>query len=349
MYLVNKPFLMKYFDKLLHFIFLLIVLLDFVKSDLPVHCLSSQIEGDWLIRMGENRFDRDLKCGHKRPDQNLDHYDINVEQVFKQKYEIIIKVERPDKVLSVKDNKQIGKWTMIYDEGFEFSIHDQIYFAFSRYKKIGKFKPTNTDTIDTVGYKNICDKTFIGWFHNKINNSNWGCYYAEKINMKKTKYNINLIDYNKIFTLSNIPFITNDEESEIDSKLEKPKKNNNALNRLKNNYLKQNNKKIDNNNHDNKSGNSEDLFTEKNCDLNQRERINTNTANSSENSYIDFVKTLGWAGSSNREVEIPHLDIYFMNDDNQNNDSGFLEINTNLKYFQPDLDYVNKINDPKNT
>jgi hypothetical protein len=132
-------------------------------SDLPVHCLVNKMEGDWIIHMGDNYSDKDLKCGHNKPDQNLDHYDVDVEKTLKKKYEIIVMLERPDKVLSISDRTtEIGKWTMVYDEGIEFKIHDQVFFAFSRYKKVGKFSASNTDTEDTPGYKNMCDKTFIG-------------------------------------------------------------------------------------------------------------------------------------------------------------------------------------------
>ncbi len=132
-------------------------------QDLPVHCLIAKIEGDWIIHMGDNYSDKDLKCGHNKPDGNLDHYDVDIEKTFKKKHEIIINLERPDKVLSISDTSQeIGKWTMVYDEGFEFTIKDQVFFAFSRYKKVGKFSPSNTDTEDTPGYVSQCDKTLIG-------------------------------------------------------------------------------------------------------------------------------------------------------------------------------------------
>jgi hypothetical protein len=222
---------------------ILFTILPFHKSDLPVHCLSSNIEGDWLIHMGENRYDSDLKCGHKRPDQNLDHFDINVEKIFKQKYEIAIKLERPDKVLTIKENKQIGKWTMVYDEGFEFTINNQVFFAFSRYKKVGIFSPTNTDSMETKGYKNICDKTFIGWYHNH-NNKNWGCYYAEKFDIKKSNLDFEKIDYKIIFSLREIPEKrvndnVNVNENNNDNYKEKLNENENE-----NNY--NNNKSIDN-------------------------------------------------------------------------------------------------------
>ena len=142
---------------------ILICLIKLSLQDLPVHCLAGKIEGNWLIHMSDNYSDKDLKCGHKKPDQNLDHYDVNVESTFKQKWETIISLERPDKVISIKDKSQIlGKWTMVYDEGFELTINDQVFFAFSRYSKIGKFNPSNTDTEDTPGYSSVCEKTFIG-------------------------------------------------------------------------------------------------------------------------------------------------------------------------------------------
>src|SRR5688572_14176485 len=133
----------KYF---LFYLFLISALIKFSYEDLPVHCLSGSIEGVWMIHLGDNNSDKDIKCGHKRPDQNLDHYDAEVEKVFQKKHETLIRLERPNKVLSTYDNKEIGKWTMIYDEGFEFTINNQIFFAFSKYEKFGKFSPSNTDT-----------------------------------------------------------------------------------------------------------------------------------------------------------------------------------------------------------
>ena len=113
---------MKYIGKFYLFLLLIYSYIKKVKLDLPVHCLSSKVEGNWIFYLGDNNHDKDLKCGHKRPDQNLDHYNIDVEKIFKHRHEVIVKLERPDKVFSIKDNKQIGKWTMIYDEGFEFTI-----------------------------------------------------------------------------------------------------------------------------------------------------------------------------------------------------------------------------------
>ena len=80
-----------------------------------------------------------------------------------------------------------------------------------------------------------------------------------------------------------------------------------------------------------------------------------------ENSYIDFVKSLGWDNQANasNQNNIPHLDIYFMNKMSEgnsqngsqvNNQGNFLEMEEQLKLktFKPDLQYIKRINDPKN-
>jgi hypothetical protein len=152
-----------------------------------------------------------------------------------------------------------------------------------------------------------------------------------------------MLDYHNLFSLSKIP-LKNSSERVSKNKYNQPnkdnKKNVNALSQLKNNYLKQNNKHSEENDLTSKSI--------KNNDSTDISDTINNVSTSSDLSYVDFVKNLGWASNSNKsENEIPHLDIYFMNDDSEKSDSGFLELNTNLKYFHPDLQYVNKINDPK--
>ena len=54
---------------------------------------------------------------------------------------------------------------MVYDEGFEFTIKDKVFFAFSKYSSDSDSSVTDKDTIDTKGYYSQCDKTFVGWYH----------------------------------------------------------------------------------------------------------------------------------------------------------------------------------------
>ena len=65
---------------------------------------------------------------------------------------------------------------------------------------------------------------------------------------------------------------------------------------------------------------------------------------SSSNSYDDFFHRFISA-----ENEIPHLDIYYLNKLAENKKpENFLELDLKTKYFEPDLNYVDKINNPVN-
>jgi hypothetical protein len=375
---------MKYTCKIYIFLLIIYSYIREVKLDLPVHCLSSKIEGNWIFYLGDNIHDTDLKCGHKRPDQNLDHYNLDVDKIFKHKHEVIIKLERPDKVFSIKDNRQIGKWTMIYDEGFEFTIYDQVFFAFNRYKKIGRFSASNTDTEDTKGYMNICNKTFLGWFHNKFTNAKWGCFWGEKIENNKLKsLDVEIINYRNIFDLNKIPELSEDrkkkerkfdEDKNTDNNDEyeystiNANRNLNDLSNLKNEFIKTS--KLKKNNPINKNTSSQSESSKnKNKNFNEINKAKSNENNDINNgsdsdnneqknnnmnnfSYVDFLKSLRNESSKAKYNNIPHLDIYFLNNDSDNDsdekNGNFLEVNASTKLFQPDIDYVNKVNDPKN-
>ncbi len=442
---------MKYFPNNLILLFLYIFFYFLIKNskeDLPVHCLSNKIEGVWIFYLGDNIHDKDLKCGHKRPDQNLDHYNTDFDKIFKHKYEILIKLERPDKVLSLIDNKQIGIWTMIYDEGFEFSINENVFFSFSRYIKIGRFSASNNDNEDTKGYLDICEKTFLGWYHNKKTNLEWGCYWGEKVdNYKLKKMDLMKINYNNIFNLKKIPLLSNNQNNFSYNNKERLGKNNsinfsknsgsymtnskeniinnnnnndNNIDNYKNENLFDDKERIENNNnnfyenninttdfnnlkfeflknskltnykkkdsniikinrynsnnnrsskkdsliisdmqtnHNNKNSRSLELRKEKNeyenFSIFGGDIENENGSNiKNNNTYVDFLKSLRLETSKSKYNNIPHLDIYFLNneskDESNERNKNFLEINSSTKLFQPDYEYVNKINNPNN-
>jgi len=82
---------------------------------------------------------------------------------FEEKFKVAINLQRPNMVRSLNTNDNIGTWTMVYDEGFEFKIKNYEFFAFSKYiKKEGTGEPNDDDNTETSGYKSICDKTFLG-------------------------------------------------------------------------------------------------------------------------------------------------------------------------------------------
>jgi hypothetical protein len=57
------------------FIVLLIVVMvvNKIKSDLPVHCIAREIKGRWVITASSRLVSMDKKCGHMIPDKNTDH------------------------------------------------------------------------------------------------------------------------------------------------------------------------------------------------------------------------------------------------------------------------------------
>lgn len=328
---------------LLYIFLYLICSSNVIKCDLPVHCLSNSVEGVWLLHMSNNDNDNTLKCGHDHPDKNLDHLKTEIESISIEKFQILIKLEKPNMIFSLNDNKQIGTWTMIYDEGFELNFSDNVFFAFSKYSQLNNFKATNSDTEDTPGYKSLCDKTFLGWYRNK-NNKNWGCYWGEKVN--QYDFDLNSINYNNIF--SNI-------------EIKKAIKNHNDINNNISNTQNERKKLIrirDSNtsNNINNSKNSRDH----NADRIDKVPKYTNFLYSLINSFDSLQSSSHSSNNLPSSIEspsIPHLDIYFLNDNggsqtnsnhNFNQNISFLEssLSTTLESmkFSPDLNYISRIN-----
>jgi len=48
-------------------------------------------------------------------------------------------------VVTDSSGKNIGTWTMVYDEGFEIETNDLNFFAFSKYSIEDGRSPKNTD------------------------------------------------------------------------------------------------------------------------------------------------------------------------------------------------------------
>jgi cathepsin C len=61
---------------------------------------------------------------------------------------------------------------MVYDEGFEVVVDGWTYFAFNKY--VPK-KHTSLNSEDVKDYVSVCDKTMVGWFHDR-EKKRFGCY-----------------------------------------------------------------------------------------------------------------------------------------------------------------------------
>ena len=172
-------------------------------ADLPVHCLHSQIQGEWTFSLG--------------PAAPSHHAIPNCSATFEPTMTVKVALgrDKPGAALvteassgapvSVGDE---GTWTTIYDEGFEVRVGGQHFFAFSKYNRglarsyarearaarhsaasaaSSKYSTEllqtmpSGDDLDTALRLSQCDQTFPGEYHSAAI-ENWGCYHAAKTN-----------------------------------------------------------------------------------------------------------------------------------------------------------------------
>ncbi|CXJ28859.1 dipeptidyl aminopeptidase 2 [Plasmodium berghei] len=203
---------MKYFL----FYFLIIFLIGFVKGDLPIHALMSDVVGIWEIKESEQINDTSEHCGGSVPNKNsenlrpeLNNYEKYLQTNYGElkNFKINLTIEKIKlfndsssrriwtylAVRAVGDNNSvIGNWTMVYDEGFEIRLMGKRYFGFFKYdKKVSEECPSiveNINKMNTECYKTDPTKIRLGWIFYERKQKNhkekiyqWGCFYAEKI------------------------------------------------------------------------------------------------------------------------------------------------------------------------
>jgi len=145
-----------------------------VEADLNVHCLHKHVRGTWTFHLGTpNQHKENIICskgvtrawGDKANNFGLGKPNFSVAK------SIQIELSHPNIATTmVKGKKEQGTWTMIYDEGFEVTIADTKFFAFSKYKS------------DNEHDYSHCGETFPGWYHpaKGVDNKQWGCYFGVK-------------------------------------------------------------------------------------------------------------------------------------------------------------------------
>ena len=205
----------------MHFFQFLFVVLFFSlsKADLPIHCLTKELAGQWTLFLGSNDHDSSISCSHLRPDKNTDHIFSNFKENFQISSQIKFELQLPNLVLN-ENNEKIGFWTAIYDEGFEIRVMNQIFFAFSKYIYAGNKTPKDEDDEQSSGYANLCNETFLGWFYSDKTYDKWGCFYGEKnFSLQTSKESIfkgqnteKIIEKSNIFKAFQEPELKNPEE-----------------------------------------------------------------------------------------------------------------------------------------
>eukprot|EP00794_Sanderia_malayensis_P005978 gene5978-6674_t len=172
-------------------LFPLVVIFGFVgfnnvQADTPANCSYQDILGKWVLHLGKSGYTNKIDCNEiVTPIQKL-----TLDLLF------------PDIVVDGFGN--VGKWTMIYNQGFEIRLQGKRYFAFSRWRKEG------SKTIS------MCSATFNGWVHDEVSTispvfppTNWGCYFGEKMSVESVGEKISKDDERLPPSVLNQPYVQN--------------------------------------------------------------------------------------------------------------------------------------------
>jgi len=140
--------------------------------DLPVHCERHQVVGDWEFTLSGLSNTRS-SCGHKHPDDQNAQPPLSF--VSSQGATTTMRISLQDPATAVSaDKSQTGTWTMIYDEGFEVKLGDQVFVAFSHFSWV-----TDPETSKKSNVSH-CDATQVGWYHDTAR-TQFGCYTGRKV------------------------------------------------------------------------------------------------------------------------------------------------------------------------
>mmetsp|Transcript_52768 Transcript_52768/g.123418 ORF Transcript_52768/g.123418 Transcript_52768/m.123418 type:complete len:528 (+) Transcript_52768:53-1636(+) len=151
-----------------------------VHADLPVHCLHHQILGNWQFYLGPLSSERQ-SCGHLSPDHEDYQPSVRLNEVAR---EVQVDLQHPNLASSSADKD--GRWTMIYDEGFEVNVEGLSLFAFSRF---------DLHSSGEVRFNvSRCGETQLGWYHTN-DRTQWGCYYATKLTNQQAQHHAGLVSY----------------------------------------------------------------------------------------------------------------------------------------------------------
>jgi len=167
-------------------IFLLLIALNFLESrfslaDTPANCTYEDIIGTWHFFEGSRGQNSQIDCDKFAIDQGksslwyftqiwlssfkIKKYQINVYSISV-KHNSTIQLLFPD--IASDQFGNLGKWTMVYNQGFEVTINFRKYFAFSNWLKAEH------------SIKSLCDETKPGWSHD-IYSRDWACFLGEKL------------------------------------------------------------------------------------------------------------------------------------------------------------------------
>ncbi|OUC48912.1 cathepsin C exclusion domain protein [Trichinella nativa] len=121
------------------------------EADIPVSCYFEDVAGTWKFQESGYSTKGPATCENAIMDFSRQN---------------IIQLLYPNVALDKFGNR--GKWTLIYNQGFEVIVNNRKYFAFFKWiKRDNKFI-------------SICGKTLPGWQHD-ILGRHWSCFVGTKL------------------------------------------------------------------------------------------------------------------------------------------------------------------------
>ncbi|KAF7459340.1 putative preprocathepsin c precursor [Cryptosporidium felis] len=198
-----------------------------VKCDLPIHATTSDVIGKWSFNYSSPDDNWLEGCGSGTPNKNTQNLQPNLAEYNKwlteksngELYSLNIVLtdllfseddenEADDSLffgrkgwtyLAVKDSKNeniIGRWTMVYDEGFEITTNEMTIFGLMKYNLMNsgdcnaKDGDNETSRGETLCYETDPSRIQIGWYYIKGSNKR-GCISGKKIdNINESSFEI---------------------------------------------------------------------------------------------------------------------------------------------------------------
>lgn len=125
------------------------LLLPGIWADTPANCTFNDIAGKWTLYEGSRIHNGSIDCS----------------SIVSVARKLRVDLRYPD--IAVDEFGNHGHWTMIYNEGFEITINQRTFFAYSYFTK------------EAENVTSFCDRTFPSWSHD-VTLRHWACFHGRK-------------------------------------------------------------------------------------------------------------------------------------------------------------------------